>query len=418
MSQALDFINSAKAQVGYREGANNWNKYGQWYRDNNEPWCAQFVSWNANEAGILNTKVPKYEGCSAGVAWYRNKGRFTDYPVVGGPVFYGSGGGSHTGICVAYSSSTITTIEGNTNTDGSAEGNGVYLKTRSRQSSYVYGYGIPDFDEGTVLADPSYKGKAGYIYFGEEASTSDVPNKPTPKPTPGKVTINGSVYGPGTQGDHIQYMADCLWKAGCWKGPKDAHAWGDGHTESMRAYQIAIGDADSADGVPGLKQLTRLETEHGQGLWPIQKPAPPKPDPSPKPDGNTIPKTVWLSNPSPSKVKANTWTTVDVTGKGDGTVIHSNGDCKFSSNVKIAFADVPAGATVQGRFLKFTNDGDSDGGYAVVERVATGDFSFVDFSAMGHMNTDRRLVCQVAVFGKDDQEFTISGRTAEALYWD
>ncbi|WEB38777.1 hypothetical protein MOV08_05300 [Streptomyces yunnanensis] len=414
-------IDKAKSYVGYREGAGNANRFSKEMGRPAESWCADFVSAVAVESGNGDV-FPNSASCGVSQDWFRKRGRLSDYPAIGSQVFYGDSsssygpGGSHTEVVYAYDKDRVYTIGGNTNNDGSSNGNGVYLRSPSRKSAWTHSYGYPDYPEGITCADPAWKGKPNVSYFGQEASAVDI--RKHSEPTPGKVTINGAVYGPGAEGDHIQYMADCLWKAGYWKGPKDAHAWGGGHTESVRAYQIAIGDADSADGVPGLKQLTRLETEHGQGLWPVQKPTPPKPDPTPKPDGNTVPKTVWLSNPSPSKVKANTWTTVDVTGKGDGTVIHSNGDCKFSSNVKLAFADVPAGATVQGRFLKFTGAGDSDGGYAVVERVATGDYSFVDFSAMGHMNAGRHLVCQVAVFGKDDQEFTISGRTAEALYWD
>lgn len=51
-------IATAEAQVGYREGKNNNNKYGAWFGANYQPWCCQFVCWvyahcNGNEAPIV-----------------------------------------------------------------------------------------------------------------------------------------------------------------------------------------------------------------------------------------------------------------------------------------------------------------------------------------------------------------------------
>ena len=51
-------IATAEAQVGYREGKNNNNKYGAWFGANYQPWCCQFVCWvyahcNGKEAPIV-----------------------------------------------------------------------------------------------------------------------------------------------------------------------------------------------------------------------------------------------------------------------------------------------------------------------------------------------------------------------------
>ncbi|MFJ8384751.1 peptidoglycan-binding protein [Streptomyces sp. NPDC094438] len=186
MSLAQNVIRIAKAEKGYQEGWSNghWNnreKYAAqvpglaWVSDDEEPWCAVFTSWVAMRAGAASL-YPRTASCVEGVDWFERRGRFTEYPVIGGQVFYGSDGGTHTGIVYAYTSDTIFTIEGNTNTNGSAEGDGVYLRQRPRKSSYVYGYGIPDFPEGVVLADPSWKGRKGVVYFGQEASEADIPN--------------------------------------------------------------------------------------------------------------------------------------------------------------------------------------------------------------------------------------------------
>ena len=56
-----DIIGVALTQVGYKEGANNYTKYGVSYGLSNSPWCGMFVSWCAKEAGIP-TSVLKRTG--------------------------------------------------------------------------------------------------------------------------------------------------------------------------------------------------------------------------------------------------------------------------------------------------------------------------------------------------------------------
>jgi hypothetical protein len=58
-----------------------------------------------------------------------------------------------------YDDTYIYTIEGNTNDDGSAEGNGVYKRKRLRKVDYVYGYGIPYYSGKAKSADPKWNGK-------------------------------------------------------------------------------------------------------------------------------------------------------------------------------------------------------------------------------------------------------------------
>ncbi|WP_406014318.1 CHAP domain-containing protein [Streptomyces sp. NBC_00984] len=178
-------IATARAEIGYREGKTNghWNnktKYGpavpglEWA--DWQAWCGTFVSWVAMTAGAAEL-FPRTASCAAGVKWFRDRKRFSEYPAVGAQVFYGTGGSSHTGIVVSYTADTITTVEGNTNANGSAEGDGVYLKTRKRRDAYVYGYGYPDYPEGIQSADPAWAGKA------PKPTAPSKPSKPTtPKP--------------------------------------------------------------------------------------------------------------------------------------------------------------------------------------------------------------------------------------------
>lgn len=228
MSDAKLIITKAKGEVGYREGYsngsyNNKQKYSvetpglEW--SNFQPWCATFVSWVAYKTG-LKALYPSTASCLTGVSWFRNKGRFSYYPAIGAQVFYGTNGGTHTGIVYKYTDDTIWTIEGNTNDSGSAEGNGVYLKRRPRKSDYVYGYGYPAFSEGIVCADPAWKGKKGVVYFGHEASEADIPSggtTPTPPTSGGSEGTNvDSIQTPGVHMHSLSNKEKAVLKSNTW----------------------------------------------------------------------------------------------------------------------------------------------------------------------------------------------------------
>ncbi|MFD5308323.1 CHAP domain-containing protein [Streptomyces ardesiacus] len=184
MSDAAKILALAAKEVGYHEGKSNghWNNYQKYSPEvpglewsQNQAWCATFVSWLALKAGLENL-YPRTASCLTGVQWFKSRGRFSDYPAIGAQVFFGSGGGSHTGIVYKYDETYAYTIEGNTNTSGSAEGDGVYRRSRIRRDSYLYGYGYPEFSEGVITADPSKKGKKGFTYRAS-ANTPELPAK-------------------------------------------------------------------------------------------------------------------------------------------------------------------------------------------------------------------------------------------------
>lgn len=168
MYTAADAIAIATSQVGYHEGKSNghWNN-DQKYSDqlpgfawsDKQPWCDTFANWCFWQAGVAVAVGAQSAGCLASVAAYKKAGRFTDYPGIGFQVFYGTGGGTHTGIVYNYDDTYIYTIEGNTNDDGSAEGDGVYKKKRLRKVAYVYGYGVPYYKGKAKSADPKWNGK-------------------------------------------------------------------------------------------------------------------------------------------------------------------------------------------------------------------------------------------------------------------
>jgi hypothetical protein len=163
---AADVIRVAKAEAGYHEGYANghWNnieKYApqvpglEWAQG--QAWCATFVSWCAMKAGAADL-FPRTASCDVAGAFYRNAGRWSDYPAIGAQVFYGSISDlNHTGIVYAYDDTYVYTIEGNTNDNGSREGDGVYLKKRARRDSNLVGYGYPKYADGLVSADPDFQ---------------------------------------------------------------------------------------------------------------------------------------------------------------------------------------------------------------------------------------------------------------------
>lgn len=154
-------VNLAKAQVGYREGTNNYNKYAedprisQLYGWNvqNQPWCCTFVNWCfLNAFGTIGGQMT-YGGsaaCANQANLYKNNGAFTQSPAVGDQIFFYSGGGiNHTGIVVEVSGSVIRTVEGNYSDK-------VSLCTYGTNNSIIAGYGRPKWSLVADIEDADY----------------------------------------------------------------------------------------------------------------------------------------------------------------------------------------------------------------------------------------------------------------------
>ena len=69
---AVKVLGVAKKYVdqAYKEGENNDTIFGKWFGLNHQPWCAMFVSYCFNEAGLVNlvaAQGPKgFAACNAG----------------------------------------------------------------------------------------------------------------------------------------------------------------------------------------------------------------------------------------------------------------------------------------------------------------------------------------------------------------
>lgn len=281
MTSASAVIKVAKGEVGYHEGrssSGHWNndqKYSkgvpglEW--SNWQAWCCTFVAWCAKQAGV-STLYPVTAGCAVAVSWFKQRKAFSEYPAIGAQIFFGPGGGSHTGLVYDYDDTYVYTIEGNTNTNGSAEGDGVYLKKRTRKDSYVYGYGYPAFSEGIKSADPAWAAKA--------------PKPPTKKPVPSKPTtpamktvdlsnvIDAARRDPGLKQGGTTHPADVKLVEAALKAEKLLAAkyaadgsYGTLTKDAYTAWQKRCGYSGAdADGIPGMASLSKLGARHGFGV--------------------------------------------------------------------------------------------------------------------------------------------------------
>lgn len=102
-----------------------------------------FVSWCANKAGIPTSVIPKHASCSAGVKWFKDKGRWKNNkytPKKGDLIYftYEKGKYNHVGIVESVLKGKINTIEGNTS-------HTVARRSYPAGSSKIAGYGVSKF---------------------------------------------------------------------------------------------------------------------------------------------------------------------------------------------------------------------------------------------------------------------------------
>lgn len=128
-----DIIGVALTQVGYREGSNNYTKYGKWYGSPNSPWCGMFVSWCANQAGIP-TKILKKTGIANPKNFGLSYKSGSSYTPKKGDLFFKKNF-NHVGLVYYTEGSYFYTIEGNTSTT-SAAGHSVMIRKRKISDYY------------------------------------------------------------------------------------------------------------------------------------------------------------------------------------------------------------------------------------------------------------------------------------------
>ena len=140
--------NETLVQVALSQEGNGGEAYWRWYGfDSRVEWCACFVSWCADQCGLIDAgAVPKFALCSDGAAWFAARGRLMDGSYVPSPgdiIFFDwgdDGSIDHVGIVESVSGGRVYTVEGNS-------GDQVRRKSYFLNSTSIYGYG-----SGTVMS--------------------------------------------------------------------------------------------------------------------------------------------------------------------------------------------------------------------------------------------------------------------------
>lgn len=148
MNERQKIIDIAKSYIGYTEGRNNANMFSSYFGVDCVPWCAYFVSYCAEKAGIKviprSGYVPDIYDWYVKRKRYKAKGKYQ--PKTGDLIIFGTN--SHIGLVWYANSSYVYTIEGNTTYQGnSANGEGCYKKVHALNEDWVKGYCLPNYKE-------------------------------------------------------------------------------------------------------------------------------------------------------------------------------------------------------------------------------------------------------------------------------
>ena len=69
-------------EVGYREGAHGYSKYGEYWGDPQAQWCAEYLCWSVDQVDkthgtqLLKNVYPLYSGQNTGMRWFIKEGRW------------------------------------------------------------------------------------------------------------------------------------------------------------------------------------------------------------------------------------------------------------------------------------------------------------------------------------------------------
>lgn len=132
-------VQIAQSQIGNIGGRPYWSWYGF---NNRVEWCACFVSWVMNEAGLIDKGiVPKFAYCPSGIQWFKEHGQWQGRmfaPAPGDIIFFdwqNDGVSDHVGIVEKVEKGIVYTVEGNSTNDECRQ-NKYHIG-----SIYIYGYG-------------------------------------------------------------------------------------------------------------------------------------------------------------------------------------------------------------------------------------------------------------------------------------
>ena len=194
--QREDIISIAEGEIDNKGQINHRNKYtlgigsvpnfpdGGYGYD----WCCAFVSWCGKTAGISSSIINRGTGTATQKNFYNNQGVWfasknhggTYTPRRGDLIYfqwngYASGTPSHVGIVRNVEGSTVYTVEGNTNNDGTY----TYVAPKSYDinSNKIMGYAVPNYTDTSVktfsdiYASSTYYETDSRVYFSTKFSS-------------------------------------------------------------------------------------------------------------------------------------------------------------------------------------------------------------------------------------------------------
>ena len=219
-----------KCFLGYREGNNNSNKFGDWYGMPNQPWCAMFVSYCMSKAGVSQDVVKKFASCTIGWNWFAARGETRDknfVPQRGDIIFFdwdpeAGNGMDHVGLVDRVENNTIYTVEGNHDDQ-------VNQFNYPVGSNQIYGFVVPSYTGNEVVEN-----------------SPDVPSSEMP------------LLYKGTTGETVKYAQNKLISKGYSVGSYGADGiFGSATEQAVRNFQADNGL--SVDGMIGPATWGKLE---------------------------------------------------------------------------------------------------------------------------------------------------------------
>lgn len=232
-------VDWCNAQVGTREGSDNWNKYAEdsrlrqlyGWNAQNEPWCDLFT----DEAfitcfGLQKAAAMTYQPIGAGSAacrfsaqFFKNNGAWYSRPQVGDVIFFYYGGEiNHQGIVVAVENGEVRTVEGNSS-------DMVARRSYAMTSTLIAGYGRPKWDvlDGVEPTPPEDEPEAPP---GAQAAPCSY--------CPYVYAVRVNLLKRGSYGPQVTHMQQLLYANGFDCGEVDG-IFGAASEAALRAFQTA-----------------------------------------------------------------------------------------------------------------------------------------------------------------------------------
>lgn len=240
-------VNWALAQIGTREGENNWNKYAEdlrlqqlyGWKAQNQPWCdlftdEAFVECFGLTAAAAMTYQPIGQGsaaCRYSAQFFKNAGAWYDTPEVGDVIFFFySGDINHQGIVVSVGNGLVATVEGNSS-------DMVARRTYSLGAGSIAGYGRPRW---SVVSDLDTDAAADAKPADQSADKPAVPAVPASSYCAYTYAVRVNLLKKGCYGPQVANMQRLLRDHGFDPGEIDGQ-FGNDTYNALMSFQTAAG---------------------------------------------------------------------------------------------------------------------------------------------------------------------------------